>query len=412
MKRVISILLVLLMIVMTGCSSQSGTTAVKKNDESSEEKHEVPSIEEQLGAGESNVNFTKLSDPQLHRYIEDVVYSDLVYRLADKGYYVENVETKYISEEYLEELDYNSKENVYFGYTLSELIDQFGDEKYVFTLSDDGATAVEAFRDYDDTYERVIRNVAIGSGVILICVTVTVATGGVAPAVSMVFAASAKTATICALSSGTISAVASGVITGIQTKDFDAALKAAALNGSESFKWGAITGAVTGGAAEAYGLYGATANGLTMNEAAMIQRESKYPLDVIKEFRTMDQYKICKEAGLRVQMVNGKTALVRDIDWNYVDEVGRTNYQRVMEYGLSPIDPASGKVYELHHIGQKVDSTLAILTKAEHMQGGNNLIWHDPSIPSAVHDAVNEAAWVEQRKAFWIELAKLAGGIQ
>ena len=130
---------------------------------------------------------------------------------------------------------------------------------------------------------------------------------------------------------------------------------------------------------------------------------------VFSLFQNMDQYKICKDAGLKPQMINGKTALVRDIDWKYTDEFGRTNLQRAGD-GLSPIDPATGKAYELHHIGQKTDSTLAILTKAEHMQNGNDLIWHNKAIPSAVHNETNEAAWEATRVAFWKTLAKVAEG--
>lgn len=405
MKKILAILLSLIMIIMTGCSSGTNT-----GDSADNSGGGIPSIGEQLGIDESEIEFKKLSDPNLQRYMEDTVYSDMVYRLTDKGYYVENVEAKYVSKEYLEELEYNSKENVYFGYTLSELIDQFKGEKYVFTLGDDGTTVVEAFRNYDDTYEKAIKNVAIGSGVILICVTASAATGGVSAPVSMVFAVSAKSATVCALSSGTISGIASGVVTGFKKQNFDAALKSAVAGGSEAFKWGAITGVVTGGTAEAIGLRGATANGLSMSEAATIQKESKYPLDVIKEFKNMKQYQICKDAGLKPRMINGRTALVREIDWKYKDELGRTNYQRVMDDGLSPIDSVSGKTYEIHHIGQKPDSTLAILTKEEHMQGGNDLIWHDKAISSTVHNAANEAAWKAERTAFWKSLAKAAGG--
>ena len=167
------------------------------------------------------------------------------------------------------------------------------------------------FEEYDDTFDKVIRNVAIGTGVILLCVTVSVVTGGLgAPAASMIFAASAKSATVFALSSGVISGVSAGVVEGLQTHDFDKAIKAAALKGSEGFMWGAVTGAVVGGATEAIALKGATMNGLTMNEAATIQKETKYPLDVIKQFSNMDQYQICKDAGLTAKMVNGKTAIL------------------------------------------------------------------------------------------------------
>ena len=169
----------------------------------------------------------------------------------------------------------------------------------MFTLGDDGQTIVTEFQEYDDTYEQILKNVAIGTGVILICVTVSVVSGGLgAPAVSMIFAASAKTGTIMGLSSGLFSGVSAGVVTGMETGDFDEAMKAAALAGSEGFKWGAITGSVAGGAGEAIALKGATLNGLTMNEAALIQKQSGYPLDVIKQFSSMEQYQICQAAGL------------------------------------------------------------------------------------------------------------------
>ena len=65
-------------------------------------------------------------------------------------------------------------------------------------------------------------------------------------------------------------------------------------------------------------------------------------------------------------------------------------------------------MYELHHIGQKADSTLAILTKAEHMQGGNNKIWHEFGKASEAHAPGN--TWDKQRAEFWINFAKMIGG--
>ena len=277
----------------------------------------------------------------------------------------------------------------------------------MFTLGDDGQTVVTEFQKYDDTYDQMLKNVAIGTGVILVCVTVSIVTYGAgAPAVSMIFAASAKTGTIMALSSGVFSGVSAGVVKGIETGDLNESMKAAALAGSEGFKWGAISGTIAGGAGEAIALKGATLNGLTMNEAALIQKESGYPLDVIKQFSSIEQYQICQSAGLSPHMVNGNIALIRKIDLNYVDDMGRTNLQR-MEQGIAALDP-SGTSYELHHIGQHADSTLAVLTKAEHMQGGNNKIWHVFGEPSEVHGAGN--TWDLQRQQFWKQLAKMMGG--
>lgn len=359
MKRLISLTLACVLL-LSGCGHQSASEssslsttdnspapAASNTLEQPEPSKDVPIIPRE----EDAPNFSNLSDPQLLQYVEDRVYAELVSNL-DNSSFVQNVNAVYASKEYLDEISYNSKANVFFGYTLAELDEQFRGTRYVFTLSDEGETIVEPFETYDDTYERAIKNVAIGSGVILICVTVSAISGGVgAPAISVIFAASAKTGTIMALSSGGIGALASGIVTGVQTQDLDEAVKAAALAGSEGFKWGAISGVISGGVSEAVALKGATLNGLTMDEAATIQREG-YPLDVIKEFRSMEQYNICKEAGLSPKIVNGKTALIRDIDLDFVDEIGHTNLER-MKQGLAALDPISGESYQLHHIGHR-----------------------------------------------------------
>lgn len=429
MKRVISIILVFaLLISMTACGAEGtveteatvliteATQAVVETIEATAttetevatEPITVPQeIESAPIAEEAMPEFTGLDDSALLTYMEDTVYSELVAGLNSDEYFVENVSAVYISKEYLEELNYNSQENIFFGYTLSEVDACFQGTRYVFTLGENGETVVQPFEAYDDTYEQVLKNVAIGSGVILLCVTVSVVTAGAgAPAVSMIFAASAKTGMTMGLSSGAFGAIGAGIVTGIQTGDFDEAMKAAALAGSEGFKWGVISGSISGGATEAIALKGATMNGLTMNQAALIQKESGYPLDVIKQFSNMEQYQICQNAGLSPHMVNGNTALIRNIDLNFLDDLGRTNLQR-MQQGLAPLDP-TGVSYELHHIGQHADSTLAILTKAEHMQGGNNKIWHILGEATEVHGAGN--TWDLQRQQFWKQLAKMMTG--
>ena len=283
MKRVLALLLTVV-ITLTGCAQQVPSTgdtaqntveqtteaniennselATKETDEAvvepdaeskSDESEETASVDTEKT--ESVPDFTGLNDPELLQYIEDDIYSDLESQFASEDYRIENVTAVYVSKEYLEEVAFNSQSNIFFGYTLDELDEQFQGTRYVFTLGENGETTVQPFEEYDDTYEKVIRNVAIGTGVILICVTVSVVTGGLGAApVSMIFAASAKTATTMALSTGVISGVAEGVITGIQTKDFDKALKAGALKGSEGFMWGSITGALVGGVSEANAL--------------------------------------------------------------------------------------------------------------------------------------------------------------
>ena len=411
--------------------------------------------EELIELEETIPQFDSLGDPNLLQYVEDTVYTELESELQGENYTVENVETVYISKEYLEEVAYNSKANIWFGYTIDELLEAFDGTPYVFTLGKSGATEVVPFVDYDDTYDRVIRNIAIGTGVILVCVTVSVISGGMgAAAVSMVFAASARTATEFALFSGVISAAITAAITGYNTGDFEQALKAALLQGSESFKWGAITGAATGGALELQMIRIASSGGLTMNEAAMIMKEhdlpaqfvkqihsmkeynellhaaeeggltietmaeicmsTKYPLELVKLFKSTEEGAIYYEqAGLTLETVNGQMALVRTIDLSYESELaGRTvtNLER-MRLGYAAIDPLTGEAYELHHIGQSISSPLAILTHAEHMSGGNNVILHNPNIGSGngVHSIMSDSAWAAQREAFWKAFAEVFG---
>lgn len=248
MKRIMAFLLCLTLL-LTGCGQN-----IKTDSDTSVDAVDIEEKVEDVEAGD-DVHFDSLSDTKLLTYMEDSIYAELENELQSDDYIIENVNAVYISQEYLDELAYNSQANIWFGYTMAELDEQFEGTPYVFTLSKDGTTEVVPFEDYDDTYDKVIKNVAIGTGVILVCVTVSVATGGAGAApISMVFAASAKTGTAMALSSGVISGAMAGVITGIKTKNVEQAIKSAALQGSEGFKWGAIAGAIAGGVSEASAL--------------------------------------------------------------------------------------------------------------------------------------------------------------
>lgn len=396
LKRVMAVILSMTLFVITGCSNDNKKINNKGENESTETSIEFTNLE-------TDTDFNNLDDEKLITYLEDTVYNEVVSELNSDEYLVENVSAVYISKEYIEELEYNSQSNIFFGYTLSELNEVFNGTKYVFTLGDDGKTTVKEVEEYDDTYEKALKNIAIGTGVILVCVTVSAVTAGAgAPAVSMIFAASAKTGAIMALSGGTIGGVSAGIITGVQTGDFEEAKKAAIAAGSESFKWGAISGAVVGGTSEAFLLKGMTANGLTMDEAAIIQKESKYPVDVIKQFKSMDEYNVFKDANLKPMIVDGKTALVKtDIDLKYVDEMGRSNLER-MRQGLAPLD-SKGNPYNLHHIAQKNNGTLAVLTQDEHQTYSS--ILHDMSKSSEI----DRTAFNKIREEFWKSMANSLG---
>lgn len=391
MKRLIALFLSLTM-VLTGCS--------KPQTQNPASESTINTVSAPAEWVEVLPEFDSLSDENLLLEVENLVYRETVEALDSEEYVVENVSAVYLSKEYLEEAAFNSQSNVYFGYTLAELDEIFQGTRYIFTLGDDGTTAVQELQVIDDhTAETMLRNIAIGTGVILVCVTVSVVSAGAgAPAVSIIFAASATTAKTMAVSSAAFGGISAGVVRGIETGDFDEAMEAAALGAAEGFKWGAVSGAVIGGGNEAFLLKSATKSGLTMNEVALIQKESNLPMDVISQFHSMKEYLVYKEAGLKPVIVNGRVALVQDIDLNYVSELSDgtkvTNLER-MQRGFAPIEPATGKAYELHHIGQKADGTLAVLTRDQHRK--NASILNQPGKASEI----DRLGFGNTRKDFW-----------
>lgn len=399
MKKVI-VLFLSFTLLLSGCVSNRTMPQEESNEqvveESSKETNDILPV------------FANESDDKLITYLEDSVYKDLITGLDSENYFVENVEAVYVSKEYMEELAYNSQSNVFFGYSLSELDKQFEGKRYVFDIDESGKTIVREMEIIDDnTYQKVLNNVLIGGGVILFCVTVSVLSAPAAPAVSVIFATSAKTATAYALSSGTLSGAAKTIVTAYETGDLEYALKEGLSAGSESFKWGAFTGTLIGGSGEALVLHGATLNGLTMNEAAIIQKESGFPLSVIKQFKSMDEYLVYKDAGLYSDMVSGKLALVRDIDLNYVSELPNgekvTNLVR-MQKGYAPIEPKTNLAYQLHHINQDPNGTLAVLTEAEHQ--GNSAILN----LFGKESEIDRQAFNKIRTQFWKDYANMIGG--
>lgn len=400
MKRMIALLLSIVML-LSGCGqSQSQSTKTSESNlvMEKEEFTAEPVVWENV-----EPQYDSLDDEQLIAHIEDLIYRDTVASLNSDEYFVENVSAVYISKEYLDEVAFNSQSNIYFGYTLAELDEIFQGTKYIFTLGKDGTTTIQELQEIEDvSNETMLKDVAIGTGVILVCVTVSVVSAGVgAPAVSMIFAASATTAQTFAISSAAFGGISAGVVRGIQTGNFNEVMEAAAMGATEGFKWGAIGGAILGGVSQETTLYGAAKQTkFTINQYAQIQQESGYPLDVIKQFHTMAEYQAFKNANLKSAVVNNKTALIKtNIDLARVDAKGRTNFER-MKQGLAPQD-SNGISYELHHVGQKKDGTLAIMSQVEH---------DNPAIHGFLEKTEAHAAgtnWDAERQAFWKAFAKL-----
>ena len=353
---------------------------------------------------------------------------------------------------YNKSLEYNTGENIYWGYKLSDPEVQAlkSGNNYFFLTDEEGNVKPIRFEEYDDTYDKMIRDVAIGTGVIVITATVGVVTAGAGlPAVSMVFVAAAKGSAEFALVSAGIGGVLTYATEMITTGDNKEALKKSVAKAAEEYKVGAIVGLVTGVASEAIMLKTATKAGLTMDEAALIIKESELPVDFVKQIKNYEEYeellKIAKDGGLALkdmaeicrntklplevvkymrnaeeatlyaeklglvfEEVGGRAALVREIDLTYKAETNgkmMTNLER-MKDGKAALDPITGKSLELHHIGQKVDSPLAILTEGEH----DAPFLHDPNIEKGVHKLMTDYEWKTQREKFWTDMYEICEG--
>lgn len=194
------------------------------------------------------IDYKSLDDSNLQNLMMENIYSGLEANLSSDDYVVKSIAMTYISKEYIEELNYNNKSNIYFGFTLSELANMFQDKKYVFTVNDKNETIVKEFEFSNDNYKRMLSNVCIGTGIILGCATISILSTGTA--ISAIFMMSAKTATTMALSSAVIDGVLSYGVEYIKTGNTDKALNEGLVNSTEGFKMGAILGAVSGGSVE------------------------------------------------------------------------------------------------------------------------------------------------------------------
>ncbi len=160
MKRILSILLSA-SLLLCGCSAKDGnlTHSIRKSEsiaekngttdsaltaqgsngtikeasieykQASESENEIPDSESQVEEDAEEKEYSGLDDPDFLSDLEEEIYLKTVSELNSEDYLVEDVEVKYISKEYLDEVAYNSKSNIYFGYNIEELNSLFSGTK-------------------------------------------------------------------------------------------------------------------------------------------------------------------------------------------------------------------------------------------------------------------------------------------
>lgn len=204
-----------------------------------------------IAAADAEIIPEGLTEEETVAFAEKAIEEAVKLNLGSDNIIVD-VDTQLVSKEYLHSLLANSKENIYFGFTDSQLQEMFGNTMVVFMLDENGKTTVVPYEEYTNPYAPVLRDVAIGAAVILVCVTVSIATaGGATPVVHAVFAAAAKGGAIGGLSGALIKGTTSAVVTAVQTGDIQQSMDAFIINGANGFKTGAIIGAATAGVSKA-----------------------------------------------------------------------------------------------------------------------------------------------------------------
>ncbi|WP_322354079.1 hypothetical protein [Paratractidigestivibacter sp.] len=235
---------------LSACTSSKQETAGNADTQESETL-------DSLLTADDTIDSKSPSDTDYQQYVQSSVYASVAATLPSEDYVLDDVHVAYVSQEFIEELEFNSQKNVYFGYTLDELAEQFQGAKYVFT-SDNGKTVARAFEEPDNTFNEVVTNVAIGAGVILVCAAISIAASEVATAavgsaavaagaktINVMFAFAAKSGATLAVTSS-LGSIASGVVSGLANGDVESKVKEIASEASEKFKWGAIVGAAAG----------------------------------------------------------------------------------------------------------------------------------------------------------------------
>ena len=197
--------------------------------------------------------YDSLNDPALLQYIADSVYANTELALGDDNYTIEDVSAIFVTKEYLEELEYYTRQNVYYGYTLEELDRRFDNERYYFTLGDNGQTVVKKI-EKDGTGDAVIdmvKDVVIGGGIIIVCVVISYVTQGTGTSKTLqiihaISTAAYKNGIAEALRRSFIETFSAIIAQSGEIDDVNELLQTAAPAAAEGFKYGAIFGSITG----------------------------------------------------------------------------------------------------------------------------------------------------------------------
>lgn len=140
---------------------------------------------------------------------------------------------------------------------------------------------------------------------------------------------------------------------------------------------------------------------LSDTSRAELKEETGWSDEVVDSIDTFEQAEIYKNADLHEENINGRECLVKEIDYDYVDEkTGKTN-RELMAKGRSPYDAKTGEKIELHHMGQEYDAPFAELTENSEHGDGNHSVLHPRTEGSWRNDEGLEAQYNKEKREHW-----------
>ncbi len=142
------------------------------------------------------------------------------------------------------------------------------------------------------------------------------------------------------------------------------------------------------------------------SQLSVIKQKSPFSDEVNECFAGYDEFYHLYDLGLKEAIVT-RRSLIRDIDFDLYIECRQATNRELMLKGNAPFayNEPDGEI-DLHHIGQILDAPFAELTKAEHMQNGNNSVLHNTKKVSWRSNIKDETLFSIEKKTYWKMRAK------
>ncbi len=132
-----------------------------------------------------------------------------------------------------------------------------------------------------------------------------------------------------------------------------------------------------------------------MNDIATIQTKSNFSDATIRKIHSLKEFDVYQKAELVEYQFEDRTFLLpKDMNWDFVDPATGLTNRQLVKLDLNPVD-SHGIKYQLHHVGQKTNSPLALLTQDQHQMNSNVL--HTQKV-SEVRPKGDNTFWENDKK--------------